>query len=682
MNPELGRLLREELSGERAKAHVEAITQFHRIQASPMFHEAAKYVRDQLLKIGLEGVRVEAFPSDGSRRYWTFLSPIGWEAEEAELWLVEPERRLLARYPDIPTSLHVHSRSTPPDGVAAELVDVGSGLRDEEYAGKDVKGKFVLATGRAGRVHRKAVFRYGAAAVLTDALTFEVEGMRESIDLPDAHAYQAIWPSGDEVEKVTFGFSISRRQGNHLRKLLRNGKPVKLWARVKARLMPGLLEVATAEIPGSSRPDEEVFLIAHLCHPRPSANDNASGSGLLIEIARAIHTLISRGKIPRPARTIRFLWVPEFYGTVAYLCQHEDLPKRLVAGVNLDMVGQDQEACKSTLIVDRTPDSLPSYLNDLMVYLLEQAEEEFDPPTGFGRATTFRYRASVHTGGSDHHVFVDSTIGVPCVMLLQWPDLYYHSSMDTIDKVSTETLKRVGWVAAMAILILADAGEEEAIFLANETRSRGAARVRDLGRRAVGEILVKSKDEDLRGSPNRLAEELARAIQFHRNRVEHAVRREVEAIRSVRRLATGPVLDSFIQKGVEELSRCGEEEILRIEEVGRAVAEKAGISLPSVEEGEEERMIPKRRFKGPLSMEFLRRAIGEDEYEWYERMRREDRLFHQKLDELLNFMDGRRTLHEILLAVSAEYGELKVEHAKRFLRDLERAGLVELRGEG
>src|SRR4030042_2013351 len=193
-----------------------------------------------------------------------------------------------------------------------------------------------------------------------------------------------------------------------------------------------------------------------------SAKDNASGSGLLLEIARTIKTLIESGRIQQPARTLRFMWVPETLGTVAYISAHKDVSKRMVAGINLDMVGQKQALCKSTLNLDRTPASCPSYLNDFVFNLIEQNVNEFDYPTHFGSGSTFRYRSTPFSGGSDHAEFTEATTKVPCVMLLQWPDLYYHTSMDTIDKVSEDSLKRRGWIATVAALILANATAEEA----------------------------------------------------------------------------------------------------------------------------------------------------------------------------------------------------------------------------
>jgi hypothetical protein len=301
----LSKVVKEELSGSMAKSYVAQISRFHRIQASTMFHEAAEYVKGELLKIGLNNAVIEQFLADGKKKYWTSTSPVGWMVKDAELRLVEPEEKLLVSYKDIPQSLHTCSNATPQEGVTAELVDVGAGTKSADYEGKDVKGKFVLATGRAKSVHEQAVYKHGAAGVITDTVPLEIPNVRESLDIPDAHAYQSIWPSAEDLSKVTFGFSLSKRQGNHLRALLKRGKPVKLKAKVDARLFPSNLDIVTATIPGESKPNEETFLIAHLCHPKPSANDNASGSGLLLEIARTINALIESGCIKRPARTIR-----------------------------------------------------------------------------------------------------------------------------------------------------------------------------------------------------------------------------------------------------------------------------------------------------------------------------------------------------------------------------------------
>ena len=687
MRSTIKKIVKEELSGDNAKVYVQQISNFHRIQASTMFHETAEHVRDTLLKVGLKDAKIEQFLSDGSKKYWTYTSPIGWEVKSAELRLVKPEEKLLCRYTDTPTCLHTHSKATPPQGVTAELVDVGKGLKAKDYKDKDVKGKFVLATSRAKIVHEQAVYKRDAAAVITDTLTHEIKNIRESVDLPDAHAYQAIWPTKKDLDKVTFGFSISKRQGNHLRDLLKKDKPVKLKAKVDARLFSSNLDVVIATIPGSSKPNQEVFLIAHLCHPKPSANDNASGSGLLLEIVRTIHTLIDSGKITRPARTIRFIWVPETYGTIALIYNHPELPSKLVAGINLDMVGQNQELCKSTLTVDRTPDSLPSYLNDFMVNLLEESIKEFDSSTTFGSASTFRYKTNLYTGGSDHAEFVDSTIKVPCVMLLQWPDLFYHSSMDTVDKVSSDSLKRVGWVATVAALTIADADVDDALYLANQTSSRGITRIKETGRKTIEELYRIKEDPKLKEKPEELAKSLAKKVFYYRNKIEHTIQREKESVKSVKRLASNTDLDNFIHTFTEDISITGEKEIARINEALSYMARTMGVSIPkqieeTKAESESKKIVPERLFKGSLSMETVRKALTEKEYEWYEEKHKKDKAFRMKMVEVLNFMDGKRSLYEIIKAVSAEYTETKAEDVLKFLRYLEKMRLVSLEGKG
>jgi len=680
LDENLGKIVKEELSGNIAKSYVAQITRFHRIQASTMFHEAAEYVKSELLKMGLEDVAIELFPSDGAKKYWMHTSPVGWTVRSAELRLLEPEEKLLATFEDIPQCLHAYSSATPREGVEAELVDVGAGIKAVDYEGKNVKGKLVLATGRARAVHEQAVFKRGAAGVITDTVTLEISGVRESLDIPDAHAYQSIWPTAEELGKVKFGFSLSKREGNQLRALLKRGRPVKLRAKVDAELFPGNLEVVTGTIRGKSNPAEEVFLVAHLCHPKPSANDNASGSGLLLEIARTINVLIESRRIERPDRTIRFLWLPETYGSTAYLCGHEDTSSRLVAGVNLDMVGQNQELCKSTLNLDRTPDSLPSYLNDLVFKCMEQSVKEFDKPSPFGSSSTFRFASGPFSGGSDHAEFTDSTVGIPCVMLLQWPDLFYHTSMDTIDKVSEDSLRRVGWIAANAVLTVANANCETAFQLANETASKGMARIEDAENEGVDNLFRKRQDPQLKNDTEKLALELRKTTLRFTRKIEHIAWREEEAVKSVKRLSSSPELDASIGEQCKRIGSLAKQEIARLNEALVFVAETSALTLSDKSLNVQERelmAIPKRSFKGTLGTNFLKEVLGEKELEWLEQAREEDRDFDKKMAEALNFMDGERSVYDILWAVSSEYSETNPENMLKFLQDLEKAKLIQ-----
>ncbi len=158
-------LLHEEFSGELAKDSVIAITRHHRIQGSRGYRAAGEWLLQQLRAHGFDEQHawVETFPSDGVVQYQTWQSPSGWDISAGELRMVEPVAERIVGYPEIAMSVMTYSN---PGHVVAPLVWVGSGTRAEDYEGKDVAGKFVLATGYGGDVHRAAVLERRAAAVV------------------------------------------------------------------------------------------------------------------------------------------------------------------------------------------------------------------------------------------------------------------------------------------------------------------------------------------------------------------------------------------------------------------------------------------------------------------------------------------------------------------------------------
>ena len=363
--PSLGssrvRAIIDRASGERALNDIRHLTLLHRWFVSPGYDEAASYVMTEARKIGLEGVSLETFPSDGKTYYATSLSLPRWSVESAELRMVAPEAKHLVSWAEMPVALASNSRSA---AVEAELVDVGEGVRPSDYEGKDVAGKLVLASspqgkGRIDLVHRLAVLERGAAGVVSYR-SYYLD------DFPDLVTWDHLFTLEKNGRTSTFGFCVSKRLGRELQRLLGDGRKVVLRADIKAELSPGEYEIVEGSIPGMEFPDQEVWFIAHLDHANPGANDNASGSAAILECARAFQDLIRTGALPRPRRTLRFLWVPEVYGTYAYLVSHPERVRKAVAVINMDMVGEDQALCGSTFQATRTPDSVPSFLNDLL----------------------------------------------------------------------------------------------------------------------------------------------------------------------------------------------------------------------------------------------------------------------------------------------------------------------------
>ncbi|MGI8997728.1 MAG: M28 family peptidase, partial [Pyrinomonadaceae bacterium] len=310
--------LAQELSGETAKRHLEYLARHHRMRGSRGFRAAAEHIAGELRAYGLSDVRIEQFPADGKIFYGTQRSRPPWDAEFAELWELRetsegwtPHARL-ASWEAMPIVLAQDSESGE---VTAELVDVGGGTAESDYAGKDVRGKIVLASSQPGAIARLAVERHGVAGIVSYAQNQRTAWWGEDENL-------VRWGHLDTfAPKQTFAFMVSLKQARNLQQRLARGAKIRLQAKVRAGQHPGSYDVLTATIPGAdaSLRDEEIAFSCHLDHQRPGANDNASGSVAILEVARTFAKLIREGRIPRPARTIRFIWPPEIEGTLTLL---------------------------------------------------------------------------------------------------------------------------------------------------------------------------------------------------------------------------------------------------------------------------------------------------------------------------------------------------------------------------
>jgi len=229
--------LANELSGETAKRNLEGIARFHRQRGSRGFHSAAELVAERAQAYGLSDVVILQFPADGKIFYGTQRSRPAWDAEAGELWEVKEGKEVnevkeksvdrsrpdgvgakewratsseekIASYQAQPVVLAEDSESAD---VAAELVDVGEGLKESDYAGKDVKGKIILVSAQPGAVQDLAVGKFGAAGIVSYAQN-----------------QQTAWRSEDEnlirwghletfSEHKTFGFMVSLKAAGAMR---------------------------------------------------------------------------------------------------------------------------------------------------------------------------------------------------------------------------------------------------------------------------------------------------------------------------------------------------------------------------------------------------------------------------------------------------------------------------------
>ncbi|MDI7245907.1 MAG: DUF4910 domain-containing protein [Bacillota bacterium] len=666
--------LRREISGEKALAYTSEVARFHRAKGSSDFSRAARYVRDKLVSWGIERVAVERYPVDGERRYETWTPPPAWEPIRAELSLVHPEERPICSFEAEPMCLVFGSTSTSPEGLVLDVVDIGDGRSDDVYTTHSVAGKIVLTSGTARAAFANAVKKRGAVGVLSDYMMHEVPSIRRTRDdLPDAVNYASFPVKNEDMGRMAFGFSLSHRQAQELRSLLKQG-PVRVRASVEARLFAGEMEVVTGIIPGRNPQDGEVLIIAHLCHPKPGANDNASGCGLAMEIARALSEGIAAGRLARPRLGVRFMFVPEMYGTMAYLSRHPGWPRKVRAGVNLDMVGESRETMSIANLVS-TPWSLPSPLNDVAAFYMKAVAADGKMYEGSEAAASWHYNIAGFAGGSDHYILVDSSFRVPCVYLGHWPDRFYHSNMDTVDRLDASELLRVGLVAGSTALTFAAGDFEAARFMLNVTDAGARERI---ARAASASCEAAAMCPD----PSKRAE----VVRESGRRLDSLLEKDLAAIDAVACLF--PPQDASRAR-VREMARALKRGIRATARTCRAKVELfAGVTAAGKREAAGRRetgnagdeasggAVYVRLFKGPVDPLLLHDRVGEKRREYYEGRQKDDPSFQLKLIEAVNYMDGRRALGRIAALVAAEFPGFTLDDLKGFVEDLEKAGLV------
>ncbi len=643
----------QEISGEAAKRNLEYIVRQHRMRGSRGYIAAAEFIADELRKYGLEDVRIEQLPADGKIFYGTQRSRPAWNAEFAELWemrktpqgLVRESR--LASWDATPLALAQDSESGE---VTTFLIDVGNGILDSDYAGKDVRNKLVLAAQQPEAVARIAIEKLGAAGIISYAQNQRQAWWGENENL-------LRWGHlGTFAAKPAFAFMFTLKQARAFQQRLAAGEQILLHAKVIAGKTNAAYQVVTATIPGSDPvlKDQEIVFSCHLDHPRPGANDNASGCATILEIARAYAKLIAEKKIERPARTLRFAWPPEIEGTLAFLTAREDIRKRIKSAIHLDMVGGGPET-KAVFHITRGPASRPSFIYDVADYFGKFVNREtalfadsgsaaFPLNSPDGGKEPLRAELAHFSMGSDHEIYAESSFGIPAIYFNDWPDRYIHTNFDTSANIDSTKLKRAGFIGAVT-----------ANFLANVTPN-DADKLQQLFKACAVERLAQAFDRSLR-----LNSDNAKKVQGFRIWYERAI------IKSLKDYIDLP--DSF---GADSERFLGTLQPV----VGEPVALEPSGSSPVYERNPE--------IKGPMTAfgyGYLEDKLGSEKskalrFPKHHGFWAEAGVYSY---EALNFVDGLRTVREIRDLLSGAYGPVPEDMIQEYFAALESIGVIRKR---
>ena len=244
---------------------------------------------------------------------------------------------------------------------------------------------------------------------------------------------------------------------------------------------------AIAEIKGSDPElrNQRVILAAHV--QEPGCDDNATGVALTLELAVKMKQLVDSGALPRPQRTIVFMWGDEMSFSRLYLNAHEEEIEDIICCIDLDMVGEDPAKTGGPMRIEKAPDPSAYYnytLDNIPEDPLYYDENRSDSDGNFVRlpdshtlwgagdpadydlggifindlymasaqstrtlvADTLDYSFEVdvcpYEGGSDHSRFLER--GVPSVLTWHFTDYVYHTTVDTLYMASADEMESVG----------------------------------------------------------------------------------------------------------------------------------------------------------------------------------------------------------------------------------------------
>jgi len=597
---------------------------------------------------------------------------------KAELWEVEPFRQKLASYNDITAMLVSGSSSAD---VKGELVWIGAGA-DEEIDRAEVAGKIIVTEGSLRNAYNYGCNEKGALGVVA------ISDSRPYFD-PFQIPWSRLGGWRDTTEITKFAFYLPFREGYYLKERLLRGEKITVHAQVETTQEPYDLQDVVCHIPSTDPKAGEIIFSAHLFEgiTKQGANDNKSGSAGILEVARVLHTLIEQGRLPRPKRTIRFLWGPEFSGTGPWVKANKDLMEKTLCNINMDMVGEWLTKNKAHTQLMRTTYGNPHYINDVMEnyyrFVGEGSREKLHnrsnvykiahrmvAPTGSDEP--FYYSIEPHYGASDHEVFNDWSVRVPGVMMIAWPDQWYHTSGDLVDKSDPTQMKRIAVIGAAAAYTIATADDDMAIKIAGEITSNGTRR--------LGHQFMVSMEKLNQATAVTFTE----ACNMARLYIKCAIANEKATIESVLELVENKnKVGDYVTKMQGTIDEIGNADLVAIETHINVMAKRlntipAKIELTDLEKKAEQvipRLTAKVKKNGYGGYRDLLRKVSDEDRKKYPYGRRDI----ASTRELQLLIDGKRSILDIKNYLDVQHSRKSdLQSVMNYIEVLRLAGLVEM----
>jgi hypothetical protein len=518
---ELLQVLTQEISGNRARDYAMRIWQYDKWCTLPMWNNTANEIKTIMTERKFDEAKVVNTPADGVTKYGDWINPIGWDVKSATLEVIEPsdlpdEYKYLCNYRDNPTSLNCFSCPTPPEGIETELI-LYNESGTEGLGDLNAKGKIILVSESSRRL-KGHLDEFGILGMVSD----EIEKLWEDLftenrwlngwsDIPGG------WLMTASDSRNHFGFSISQKKGRYLRKLIRQGKKVRVRSTIDSRYFTdGTFPYITGCVFGAGQEKEEVLVSGHVFEW--GATDNTGGSSSILEAVGTLNELIQFNILPRPRRSIRIWLGHEIYGLLAYGTHNlERLKKKTVATLGYAGGGHNYDLSATQVCVYMNPNVCPSFTDAVLPEIVKQYYSIYSPY----KVSRTRYYKMTNA------FFCDPMLGgVPSnFMTINNKGPRHHNSSDTIDKLDPHSLRDISILVAAFLYFIADADYEEFPFIADLTLNKGMEIV--LEKYLINRTKLTRKNDE--NSLNLLLTQGCRVI-------EHYADLQKKALKSIERL--------------------------------------------------------------------------------------------------------------------------------------------------
>jgi hypothetical protein len=253
-------------------------------------------------------------------------------------------------------------------------------------------------------------------------------------------------------------------------------------------------------------------------------------------------------------------------------------------------------------------------------------------------------------------------------------DVFHHTNLDTPDKCDPTEMKRIISLALAASLCIANADDRDALHIAREVYSQACSRMTD--RTSASIRLLQQSIEDP-------AKRLGLPEIYSNVSRYPAVLAQVEKARleEIKELCSEDTSKQVIDEMAKALDNQARTEYEKINYMHGLFIHQNRIDEKKFRPGEFYQraavVIPVRRFEGPLPSSVIREKMSEEYRDWIA-ANREKIGSHagSKQYEIINLMDGNRSLLRIRDIVSCEFTETDIEYVFRFAQELEKLGLV------